>query len=240
MPLYYRYMHLHSFSTGKADHKYCWLALNFVEWPFFNRQSFRYTPLKLPVTERHTTALIKPFKASGYALTHLVCKMILFSNQTMMSSLFCTYWLEVMLRVSFLWVKLTRGSPWLNGWLVYQMLQTVFCCWSKFSGDMNCPSALSITKQHLFPPSLALKLMNPVMCSFTNMPRDLIMIQALKHFLFMNVALSFITQSVKVFMLLFLVHSFVINHGMVLKMAKVLSLTSQFIEVNWNFNKLEF
>lgn len=153
----------------------------------------------------------------------------------MMSSLFCTYWLEVMLRVSFLWVKLTRGSPWLNGWLVYQMLQTVFCCWSKFSGDMNCPSALSITKQHLFPPSLALKLMNPVMCSFTNMPRDLIMIQALKHFLFMNVALSFITQSVKVFMLLFLVHSFVINHGMVLKMAKVLSLTSQFIEVNWNW-----
>lgn len=139
----------------------------------------------------------------------------------MMSSLFCPYWLEVMLRVSFLWVKLTRGSPWLNGWLVYQMLQTVFCCWSEFSGDMNCPSALSTTKQHLFPPSVALKLMTPVMCSFTNMPRDLIMIQALEHFLFMNVALSFITQSMKVFMLLFLVHSFVINHGMILKIESV-------------------
>jgi len=99
---------------------------------------------------------------------------------------------------------------------------------------MNCPSALSTTKQHLFPPSVVLKLMTPVMCSFRNMPRDLIMILALKHFLFMNVAFSFITQSVKVFIFLFLVRSFVLNHGMVLKMAKVLSLMSQFIEVNWN------
>jgi len=64
---------------------------------------------------------------------------------------------------------------------------------------MNCPSALSTTKQHLFPPSVVLKLMTPVMCSFRNMPRDLIMILALKHFLFMNAAFSFITQSVKVF-----------------------------------------
>lgn len=102
----------------------------------------------------------------------------------MMSSLFCTYGLEVMLRVSFLWVYWHVAAPWLNGWLIYQMLQTVFCSWSKFSGDMNCPSSPSTTKQQLFPPSVVLKLMTPVMCSFTNMPCDLIMIQALTHFLY--------------------------------------------------------
>lgn len=117
------------------------------------------------------------------------------------------------------------------------MLQTVFCSWTKFSGDMNFPSAPSTTKQQLFAPSVVLKLMTPIICCFTNMPCDLIMIQALTHFLYECCLFNPNTFSdVSYKECLFISCSFYheddrMNHGIVLK-------TEQIIEVKENGKRL--
>lgn len=140
--------------------------------------------------KKHTTKLLK--------LIEFFWRICFFFSviQKIISGLFCTHGLEV--KLSFLfnirYTKWHAAAPWLNGWLIHQVLQSVFCSWSKFSGDMNCPSSPAPQNNNCSP-SVVLVLITPVMSSFTNMPCDLIMIQT--HISSLSVALSFIMQSVQ-------------------------------------------